>query len=272
MTATVKPPPVETRFAGVARDPEALDQVVGVTPVRGWLALAAVIVVLVVGLGWAFIGRVPQQFSVPAAVSTDPGPTEIIAGTTGAVESLSISPGQVLAAGDEVARLRTPTGALVTVRAREAGVVREVLVNAGQGVSSLDDIAVTASATTTTDDVHIVTFVSAQRAGPYFFVGQRIKLDVPDVTTGVQQTLTARISSVADVPSSLAGVNTEVGDPGVAKQLYKAADGSPYRVEATVDGRAAGAHSARLSSGQVASITVVYGDPHPIDLLFGGRS
>jgi hypothetical protein len=271
MTADTRPKATETRFAGVARDPEALDQVVGVTPLRGWLALGVVIVVLVVGLGWAFTGRVPQQFSVPAVIGTDPGPTQILAGTTGAVEELSIVPGQEVAAGEEVASVRTPKGALVTVQARDAGVVREVLVTSGQGVRSLDTIAVTASTTSRTDDAKVVTYVSAQRAGPYFSVGQTVLLDVPDISAGLQQTLRARISSVAEVPSSLAGMTTEVGDAHLARQLFEDADGIPYRVEAVIDRRASGARPTELASGQVASVTVVYANPHPIDLLFGGR-
>jgi multidrug efflux pump subunit AcrA (membrane-fusion protein) len=270
MTADTRSTATETRFAGVARDPEALDQLVGVTPLRGWLALGVVIVVVVVGMGWAFTGRVPQQFSVSAVIATDPGPSEILAGTTGAVEELSIAPGQEVAAGDEVASVRTAKGALVTVHARADGVVREVLITPGQGVRSLDTIAVTASSTSRTDDVHIVTYVSAQRAGPYFSVGQTVLLDVPDVSAGLQQALKARIASVAEVPSSLAGMTTEVGDPDLARQLFKDADGSPYRVEATIDRRASGARPTELASGQVASVTVVYANPHPIELLFGG--
>jgi multidrug efflux pump subunit AcrA (membrane-fusion protein) len=272
MTATTRPKEAETRFAGVARDPEALDLVVGVTPVRGWLALGVVIVVLLVGVVWAFTAKVPQQFTVPAVIGTDPGPTEITAGTTGAVEKLSVVPGQVVAAGDEVASVRTLEGALVPVKARVAGVVREVLVEPGQGVEALETIAATASTTAEIDDADVVTFVSAERAGPYFDVGGTVHLEVPDVTSGLQQTLAARVSSVAEVPSSLAGITSEVGDPQLAQELFEAADGSPYRVEATIAGKAAGGRPAELAGGQVASITVVYSNPRPIDLLFGGRS
>jgi multidrug efflux pump subunit AcrA (membrane-fusion protein) len=272
VTTTTKPTGAETRFAGVAHDPEALDELVGVTPVRGWLALGVVVVALLVGTVWAVTATVPQQFSVAAVIETNPGPTKVITTATGSIEKLSVEPGQVVAAGDQIASVRTLEGALVPVRAHVAGVVLEVLVGSGTGVRSLDTIATTSSTTSATDAATVVTFVSAERAGPYFNVGGRIHLDVVDVSAGLQQTLAARITSVAEVPTSLAGITAEVGRPGFAKQLYDAADGNAYRVEATIDRRGAGLRPAELATGQVASVTVVYSTPHPIDLLFGGKS
>lgn len=271
MTETTRPKSAETRFAGVARDPEALDQVVGVTPMRGWIALGTVVVALVAVLVWSLTARVPQQFSVPAVI-LDPGSGEIIAGATGSVETLAIEPGQKVAAGDEVATVRTLEGALVTLKATLPGVVRDVLVDPGQGVEPLDTIATTASTTSQTTDVQVVTYVSPERAAAYFFPGGTVLLDVPDVGAGLQQSLRARIVSVAAVPSTLEGVVAEVGDPGLAQQFFDAADGTPYRVEATIDREATGAPAELLTSGQVASVTVTYDNPHPMNLLFGGRS
>ena len=88
---TTTPKAAETRFAGVAHDPEALDELVGVTPVRGWLALGVVIVAVIVATVWAFTATVPQQFSVPAVIETNPGPTKIVSTATGSVEQLSVS-------------------------------------------------------------------------------------------------------------------------------------------------------------------------------------
>jgi biotin carboxyl carrier protein len=267
-----KPKGAETRFAGVAHDPEALDELVGVTPVRGWLALGVVVVAVIVATVWSFTATVPQQFSVPAVIETSPGPTKIVSTATGSIEKLSVEPGQVVAPGDAIASIRTLGGALVPVKAHVAGVVLEVLAGSGTGVRSLDTIATTSSTTSASDDATVVTFVSAERAGPYFNVGGRIHLEVVDVTAGLQQTLVARITSVAEVPSSLAGITAEVGRPGFAKQLFDAADGNAYRVEAAIERRPAGQRPAQLATGQVASVTVVYGNPHPVDLLFGGKS
>jgi hypothetical protein len=272
MTAPTKPRTAETRFAGVARDPEALDEVVGVTPVRGWLALAVVIVVVLVALVWSVTAHLPQQFTVGGVVEMDPGPTAIIAGSTGSVEKLYLVPGQLIAPGDKIASIRALGGGLQPVTARTAGVVREVLVEPGQGVNALDTVATTASATLPNDTARVVTFVSALRAGPYFFVGGAVRVSVADITDGVQQTLSGRITAVAGVPTSTAGVTAEVGRPLLAQQLIQQTDGSPYRVEVTLDRRSTGARHEDLSSGQIASITVQYGNPHPISLLFGSRN
>ena len=267
---TAKPKAAETRFVGVARDPEALDQVVGVTPLRGWLALGTLAVVLLAALVWSLTARIPQQFSVPAVI-VDPGAGEVAAGTTGTIDDISVEPGQHVDTGEEIATIRTVDGKSVSVAARAPGLVRDVLVVPGQGVDPLDALITTASVTSQTDAVHVVTFVSAQRADEYFFDGGTILLDVPNITTGLSQTLRAEITSVAEVPSSLEGVSAEIGDAGLAQQLTAAADGSPYRIEATIDPQARGARTAQLTSGQVADATVVYANPHPMGLLFGGR-
>lgn len=267
-----KPGPAETRFAGVARDPEALDEVVGVTPVRGWLALVVVIVVVLVALVWSVTAHLPQQFTVRGVVEMDPGPTAIIAGSTGSVEKVWVAPGQSIARGDKIASIRALGGGLQSVDARAAGIVREVLVQPGQGVSALDTIVTTASATLPTDTARVVTFVSALRAGPYFFVGGSVRVSVADITNGVQSTLPGRITAVAGVPTSTTGVTAEVGRPLLAQQLIQQTDGSPYRVEVTLDPRSTEARHEDLSSGQIASITVQYANPHPISLLVGSRN
>ncbi|MCB8927548.1 MAG: hypothetical protein H6652_18195 [Ardenticatenaceae bacterium] len=48
--------------------PEQLDMLVQVTDVRGWLALSAIGILLVMVIGWGIWGRIPSQINMPAIV------------------------------------------------------------------------------------------------------------------------------------------------------------------------------------------------------------
>ena len=53
--------------------PEQLDMLVQVTDVRGWLALSAIGILLVMVIGWGIWGRIPSQINMPAIVLNNEG-------------------------------------------------------------------------------------------------------------------------------------------------------------------------------------------------------
>ena len=53
--------------------PEQLDMLVQVTDVRGWLALSAIGILLVMVIGWGIWGSIPSQINMPAIVLNNEG-------------------------------------------------------------------------------------------------------------------------------------------------------------------------------------------------------
>ena len=53
--------------------PEQLDMLVQVTDVRGWLALSAIGILLVMVIGWGIWGCIPSQINMPAIVLNNEG-------------------------------------------------------------------------------------------------------------------------------------------------------------------------------------------------------
>jgi HlyD family secretion protein len=86
--------------------PEQLDQLMRVTNPTGWIALAAVGALLVAATIWGFYGSIPTEARGEGILIRQGGVAELVATGTGQVEELLVAVGDVLAAGQVVARVR----------------------------------------------------------------------------------------------------------------------------------------------------------------------
>lgn len=83
--------------------PERLDRPVRLVGAMGWQALALLVAVICAALVWVAAARAPIRISAPGIVLPDGGLVEIVAGTAGQVEKLSLAAGQHVAEGEAVA-------------------------------------------------------------------------------------------------------------------------------------------------------------------------
>jgi HlyD family secretion protein len=99
-------------FRKVALDrlssPEQLDQLTRVTSSRGWIALAAVAAVLVTGIGWSVVGRIPERVSGTGMLLKSGGVLEIVAPGAGRVADVSVEVGDTVREGQVIARVDQP--------------------------------------------------------------------------------------------------------------------------------------------------------------------
>ncbi len=89
--------------------PEQLDQLIRVTPARGWLALAGLACLLLPLLGWALWGRLETRTSAQGVLLPSGGLCLITAQQAGQVSELRVWLGQHIQTGQVVARLQ-PAG------------------------------------------------------------------------------------------------------------------------------------------------------------------
>lgn len=88
--------------------PEQLDQLMHVTDARGWIALVALGAVLAAGLGWAVMGSLPDTVPGVGILVKSGGVTQVVPGAAGRVADVAVSVGDVVRAGQIVARLEQP--------------------------------------------------------------------------------------------------------------------------------------------------------------------
>jgi HlyD family secretion protein len=88
--------------------PEQLDQLMTVTTRRGWVALAAVGVLLATAIAWGIAGSIPTRVNGTGILIRSGGVFEVSAPTGGRVADLSVQVGDVITEGQVVARLAQP--------------------------------------------------------------------------------------------------------------------------------------------------------------------
>lgn len=88
--------------------PEQLDQLMQVTTPKGWLALAAVGALLVVGIVWSLLGDLPEKVHGQGILLKSGGVFTVVPSTGGRVADLAVGVGEVVSEGQVVARLEQP--------------------------------------------------------------------------------------------------------------------------------------------------------------------
>lgn len=88
--------------------PEQLDQVLHVTRPKGWLALLTLAGLIIVALIWGIFGSVPTKVQGMGIFISSEGLKDISAPTSGQINTLYVSPGDIISRGQVVARIAQP--------------------------------------------------------------------------------------------------------------------------------------------------------------------
>lgn len=99
-------------FRKVALDrlasPEQLDQILQVTSRRGWLALAAIALLLVTAVVWGIFGVLSEKVVGHGILLRSGGVLEVVATASGRINDISVTVGDTIAQGQVVARVEQP--------------------------------------------------------------------------------------------------------------------------------------------------------------------
>lgn len=86
--------------------PEQLDQLMQVTRPQGWLALAALLALILAALAWGVFGSIPTEALGQGILLRQGGVSELVAAGSGQVEEVLVRVGDTLEKGQAVARIR----------------------------------------------------------------------------------------------------------------------------------------------------------------------
>src|SRR3954471_23620092 len=110
--------------------PEQLDQVMQVTPLRGWLALLALAVVVAAAVAWGIFGSIPVEINTQGIMLGADGIRRLVAPTAGGVTEHKRG-GDVVKKGDVIASLKVANGKDVDITSDLDGMVVETYVHTG---------------------------------------------------------------------------------------------------------------------------------------------
>ena len=90
--------------------PEQLDQLLPLTSPRGWLALGAAVLVLVLLLLWGFFGTLAIEADAQGVLLRPGGVRQVLAPDAGTVARVAVRSGDEVKQGQELLRLAPPSG------------------------------------------------------------------------------------------------------------------------------------------------------------------
>ena len=88
--------------------PEQLHLLMRVTDAKGWLALAAVALLLAAAVTWGIFGKVPNKVTASGVLIPAGGLADVVAMADGQLAALEVAPGDLVQKGQIVARIAQP--------------------------------------------------------------------------------------------------------------------------------------------------------------------
>ena len=88
--------------------PEQLDQLMQVTTPKGWVALVALSILLLMVIIWGCVGRIPETVHGQGILVKSGGVLQVVPSAGGRVSDIAVSVGDLVSAGQIVARVAQP--------------------------------------------------------------------------------------------------------------------------------------------------------------------
>lgn len=208
--------------------PDRLDEAIEVTNPRGWLALAALTVVLLAVVIWGTVARVPTVVRGDGYLLRAGGVQTVEAPLAGRVLALLVRPGERVVEGQAIARIGRPDSQPQEVTASVGGRVLDLRAAAGHEVERGD---VLVSIEQTDQPLVARVFLPPDRAARVS-PGMPVQLALAVGPRGEAGVLLGEIDAVSAYPATVAGVSRLLGNEDLARALF--AGGPPVEVRVTL--------------------------------------
>lgn len=258
--------------ARTVRQADDLDKVLTTTKPRGWWALAAITVVIVVAILWAVLSSIPQQITFTAVIDAETYSKQIVAPAAGVFASTStpatisneVKKGQVLA---RIAPL--DGGDDVDIRSPADGLIQNVDVSNGQTVTKGQTIGVITESPPDESPLVLVAYVPSNELS-YLPEGSDSTVTITDPVTEKTYQTQATTSFRGVVPANPQGMLISSNSQAVVDDWLATGDGTVYAVGLKIPQWNSQEAGFTPQAGQIASVTRTYDTVHPISIIFGG--
>lgn len=249
--------------------PEQLDQLMPVTSLRGWLALLAVLGLVVALVTWSLIDRVPVQVSGRGMLIRGGQIMPIVAPLAGQVEALYVHTGDDVLAGQIIAHVRSLSdlsAPAVEIQSFVAGQVVEVLAAPGSAVAAG---SVLATLEDTRQPLEAVIYVPAA-VGYTLRAGMAVEISPDNLSREVYGYVRGVVRSVGVFPASTPAMYAVLANDRLVQEF--SANGAPIEVRVTLlNWSGAGAPSDLILSGALCTARFTLAERRPIELLLPSR-
>jgi len=204
--------PLEHAFRKSALDrlmsPEKLDGLLEVTKPRGWLAVLALLAILLAAIFWAANSTIPITVPAQGVLLRGQGVSLVEAPGEGIIHSIEVTPGQLVERGEVVAFIRQMGSiAPMPVLAPIAGQVLEVRLNPGNYVSG--GVAI-ASIEPASGEITAIVYVNSVQANE-ITEGMRSLLALEGFPVEEYGYLVGKVQSISAFPSTRDGMLRVLG-------------------------------------------------------------
>jgi len=239
--------------------PEQLDRLMPLTSPRGWLALAAVGLLLVAGLAWSILGVVETTIQAEG-LFTAPGAVEVVRAPNGISMSVVVKPGEMVQQGQTLAEgggqvLKSPVAGRVLDASGDVHYTKD-------GASGIIDTGSTTVRmeipNATLDAVAFVSAAEGYRVRPGMAVSIKAASDDPQSSSHLQ----GMVKNVGRTPATKAAVERLLQNESWTHTTL--ADGPVLQVNIEVPNLKP---SERIFSGLPCTAQIVVERQRPIELV-----
>jgi multidrug efflux pump subunit AcrA (membrane-fusion protein) len=261
--------------------PEQMDQLMGITTPRGWVALAAAGMLVLTTLVWSLFGHVSAKVTGTGILIRQGGIANVVAVRSGLITDIYADAGEMVQAGQIIAKLGTPdpdapeapSGPPAGVVSIHTGRVVEVLVNVGNLVHAGDPI-VRLEAGNGGEDLTVVAYVPVAE-GKKVMPGMRAEITPTTVKREEYGFLYGAVEYVSPFPATSQGMMRVLANDQLVRTL--SSGGAPIAMYIRLQ-KSSGTPSgyawssvqgppAALSSGTLCSVSVVIEEQRPIGMV-----
>lgn len=219
--------------------PEQLDQLVRVTNPIGWVALLAILFLLVVAIVWGFLGSLPTKVMGQGILISPGGVKEIVAGVSGQVTDVYFDVGDRVQQDQVVARILQPGQTVGTpVVSPHNGRVLEIQVD--EGALANPATAILTVGIETGDgsgheaahhhDLQLIIYVSPT-AGKQLYPGMAAQISPATVQREEYGLILGRVLSVGEFPATSAGMLRTLGNEKLVQTLASGGNSIEVRID-----------------------------------------
>jgi multidrug resistance efflux pump len=259
--------------------PEQLDQLMRVTTPRGWLALLALIGLIVTVVGWSFSDTIPTEVVGKGILLRGGRVLSVVSSTPGQVDAVLVRVGDIVEQGQAIARVKPGVLANgdagiaqpVEVRSPHTGRIVEIavaqgsVVGTGTAIASLED---------TTKPLEAVIYMPPEN-GKNIQVGMEVQISPSHVRREEYGFIRGNVESVATFPSTFQSMMLVLANEQLVQEFL--AGGTPIEIRIALVPDATTPSGYRwsssngspvvINSGTLCLATVTLDEQRPINLV-----
>ncbi|HNP72362.1 MAG TPA: NHLP bacteriocin system secretion protein [Kouleothrix sp.] len=262
--------------------PEQLDQLMRVTTARGWLALLALLALIITLLAWSFNDTIPTQTLGRGILLRGGHLARVVPQAAGQVTEVLVRPGDLVQPGQALVKM-APTASggglemtqsnrivsAVAGRVVDISVAPGSLLSPGVAIASIEDTA---------RPLEAVIYMPAA-SGANVQPGMQVQVSPANLSREEYGFIRGRVASVASFPATFESMMLVLANEQLVREFL--AGGTPIEVRIALEPDASTASGYRwsssagppapINSGTLAQATITLAEQRPINLVFPVR-